>query len=216
MGEIEIDLLRFEKEAQAAGYSRIAGVDEVGRGPLAGPVVAAAVILPEDFDLAGINDSKALTALRREKAFERIKAEALAVGVGIIDSERIDEINILQATYEAMRAALTDMGVEFDFVLVDGNQIIPTLGVRQRPIVQGDSRSVSIAAASIIAKVTRDCLMVELAEKFPEYGFAKHKGYGTKDHLDAIDAHGVCSIHRRSFGPVARKVSSDCRQKSLF
>lgn len=216
MGEIEIDLLRFEREAHEAGYARIAGVDEAGRGPLAGPVVAAAVILPEGFNLAGIKDSKVLTALQREKSLLRIKSEAIAVGIGIVDAETIDQINILQATYEAMRRALADLGSEFDFVLIDGNQIIPKLGVRQRPIVKGDSMSASISAASIVAKVTRDCIMMELAKDFPGYGFEKHKGYGTKEHLTAIENLGVCAVHRRSFSPIAQKVDLSCQQKSLF
>lgn len=210
------DLFRYENGVWQSGHLKVAGVDEAGRGPLAGPVVAAAVILPRDFDPTGIRDSKKLTAAQREKAYQRIIAGAEAVGVGIIGSEIIDEINILQATYKAMRAALKDMGAAFDFVLVDGNHTIPDLAVDQSAIVEGDSKSASIAAASIVAKVTRDCIMRELAKEYPHYGFDKHKGYGTSAHLKAIDKHGVCTIHRRSFSPVARKVNDDCPQKSLF
>lgn len=209
------DLRHFEREARQAGFERIAGVDEAGRGPLAGPVVAAAVILPPDFDLTGIRDSKALNPAQREESCQRIVAEALAVGVGIVDTETIDRINILRATHEAMRAALKDMGAAFDYVLVDGDPV-PDLGAESRSIVGGDSKSASIAAASIVAKVTRDCIMVELAKQFPDYGFDKHKGYCTKEHLRAIEEHGVCSIHRRSFSPVARKVENGCPQRSLF
>ena len=219
MGEVEelfTDLWLFEREAREAGRTQIAGVDEAGRGPLAGPVVAAAVILPEDFDLSGIRDSKALTPAQREKSYDRIVKEALAVGVGIVDTETIDKINILQATYEAMRAALRDMGAAFDFVLVDGNQLIPKLAVDQKAVVEGDSKSASIAAASIVAKVTRDCIMVELSKKYPGYGFEKHKGYGTKEHLQAIEEQGVCSVHRKSFSPISKKVVNDCPQQNLF
>lgn len=210
------DLFRYENEARESGYKKVAGVDEAGRGPLAGPVVAAAVILSPDFDLTGIRDSKKLSTLQREKAYQRIVDAAEAVGIGIIGSDVIDEINILQATYEAMRAALADMGAAFDFVLVDGNHTIPGLTADQLAVIDGDSKSASIAAASIVAKVTRDCIMLELANEFPNYGFDKHKGYGTSEHLKAIEKHGVCAIHRKSFSPVARKVNDDCPQKSLF
>jgi ribonuclease HII len=211
-----LDLLKFEREARAAGYKRIAGVDEAGRGPLAGPVVAAAVILPEGFDLTGIRDSKKLSAAQRERAFDRIKAEVEAVGVGIVDVETIDRINILQATYQAMRAALSDMGAAFDCVLTDGNRPIPGLHVEQVTIVSGDALSASIAAASIVAKVTRDCIMTELAGEYPGYGFEKHKGYYCKEHLDGIEARGICSVHRKSFEPIKSKVNNNCPQRRLF
>ncbi|MEN6372548.1 MAG: ribonuclease HII [Armatimonadota bacterium] len=215
MGQVT-DLFKYEHEAQQSGHAEIAGVDEAGRGPLAGPVVAAAVILPKDFDLTGIRDSKKLSEAQRERAYTRITADAKAVGVGIISSEIIDKINILQATYEAMRAALKDMGAAFDFVLVDGDHTIPDLGVEQSAIIEGDSKSASVAAASIVAKVTRDCIMREMAKVYPNYGFEKHKGYCTQAHLQAIEEHGACAIHRKSFSPVARKVNGDCPQKSLF
>ncbi|MBI2843390.1 MAG: ribonuclease HII [Armatimonadetes bacterium] len=210
------DLWHFEREAWDSGHQRVAGVDEAGRGPLAGPVVAAAVILPSDFDLDGIRDSKTLTPAQRETAYARIVERASAVGVGIVGPETVDRLNILQATFEAMRVALADMGAPFDFVLVDGSHPIPGLGADQLAVIDGDARSASVAAASIVAKVTRDCIMTELAKKFPGYGFEKHKGYGTEEHLRAIDERGVCSIHRRSFSPVARKVSGDCPQQELF
>ena len=212
---IEADLWQFEREARQAGHQQIAGVDEAGRGPLAGPVVAAAVMLPPDFDIAGIRDSKSLTPIQREEARERIMSGAWAVGVGIVGPETIDSINILQATYEAMRAALKDAGAAFDFVLVDGYPV-PDLGVPQRGIINGDKTSASIAAASVVAKVTRDCIMVELGREFPGYGFEKHKGYCTEEHLRAIEERGVCAVHRRSFAPVARKVNDDCPQRNLF
>lgn len=209
-------LWRFENEAREAGYNYIVGIDESGRGPLAGPVVAAAVIIPQDFDLTGIRDSKMLTPAQRESAYQRLVSSSAAYGIGIIDSKRIDRINILQATYEAMRAALSDLGAAFDLVLVDGNRSIPGLTINQITIIDGDKKSASIAAASIVAKVTRDSIMVELAGKYPGYGFEKHKGYCTGEHLRAIEEQGICNIHRRSFSPIARQVNDDCLQKSLF
>lgn len=218
MGKVDssADLWLFEREAREEGRKLIAGVDEVGRGPLAGPVVAGAVILPEGFDATGIRDSKLLSEAQRERAFDRIKAEAVAVGIGIIDSETIDEVNILQATYRAMKAALTDMGAAFDYVLVDGDKAIPSLGVGQTTIIEGDDKSVSIAAASIIAKVTRDCMMVEFASEFPGYGFENHKGYCTREHIEALAERGACGIHRKTFAPVSGKVVEDCPQRRLF
>lgn len=219
MGKVE-DSVRdpwlFERNAREAGYRRIAGVDEVGRGPVAGPVVAAAVILPQDFDMTGIRDSKKLSEAQRERAFERIKSSAEAVGIGIVDAETIDRINILQATFEAMKAALSDMGAAFDYVLVDGDKAIPSLGVGQTTIIEGDDKSVSIAAASIIAKVTRDCMMVEFASEFPGYGFENHKGYCTREHIEALAERGACGIHRKTFAPVSGKVVEDCPQRRLF
>ncbi|HOK53412.1 MAG TPA: ribonuclease HII, partial [Armatimonadota bacterium] len=212
-GEVA-DLWQYENQARESGHQRIAGVDEAGRGPLAGPVVASAVILPRDFDLTGIRDSKSLTANQREKAYQRIIDGAEAVGVGIVGPETIDRINILQATFEAMRLALDDLGTSYDCVLVDGQHTIPGLGIDQIGIIDGDAKSASIAAASIVAKVTRDCIMAQLAAEFPHYGFEKHKGYCTEEHLRAIAEHGVCKIHRRSFSPVAQKVDDkDCPQQ---
>lgn len=203
----------YEKDALSKGYRRIAGLDEAGRGPLAGPVVAAAVLLRPDFDISGIHDSKALTPLARERAYERIVAEALGFGVGVVGPEIIDEMNILRATYAAMNAALRDMCELPDFVLVDGLPV-PGLPADSLAIVGGDGKCVSIAAASIVAKVTRDRIMLDLHEQFPAYGFASHKGYGTPAHLAALDRCGPCPIHRRSFSPVAERIAN-CRLPGL-
>lgn len=197
----------YEEQARDDGYSVIAGLDEAGRGPLAGPVVAAAVILPVDFDATGVNDSKKMSASAREKMYARITSEAVAYGVGIVDSDVIDEINILRATHRAMRAALNDLGVAFDFILVDG-LAVPDLPAPSRAIVKGDSKSVSIGAASIIAKVTRDRIMVEYDKLYPEYGFAGHKGYGSKAHIEAIHRCGPCPCHRMTFSPIAERIAN--------
>ncbi|MGE5561303.1 MAG: ribonuclease HII [Chloroflexota bacterium] len=189
---------RFERQARAAGYSLIAGVDEAGRGPLAGPVVAGAVILPPDFVLSGLNDSKQVRPRMREELYERITSAAVAWGVGEADVEFIERENILQATYEAMRRALAAIGVRPDFLLLDAVSL-PGVTTPQQPIIRGDALSASIAAASIIAKVTRDRLMVEYDEQFPGYGFARHKGYGTDEHWAALRRLGPCPLHRRSF-----------------
>lgn len=179
-------------------YHHICGIDEVGRGPLAGPVVAAAVILPRDCDILYINDSKKLTATRREERYEVIMAKAEAVGIGVVSPDRIDEINILQATYEAMRQAVEELSVAPDLLLNDA-VTIPGIPVPQVPIIKGDAKSISIGAASIIAKVTRDRMMEEYDKLFPGYGFAKNKGYGTSEHIDALRIAGASPIHRRSF-----------------
>jgi len=201
----KIDLYRYEKDARAAGYEHIAGVDEAGRGPLAGPVVAACVILPPKFKAGEINDSKQMTEAKREIAYERICREAIAVGVGVVHHEKIDEINILQATYVAMRLAISTLEPDIRpcIVLVDGNPVpgLPCDNVKS--IVDGDTFSVSIAAASIIAKVTRDRFMLHMDRHYPQYGFAKHKGYSAPVHLAAIREHGPCPIHRRSFQRIA-------------
>ena len=187
-----------EFEEKYDEYSCICGIDEAGRGPLAGPVVAACVILPKDTEILFLNDSKKVTKKRRLELFEEICYKAVDIGVGIIDENRIDDINILNATYEAMQKAIVKMDTEPDILLVDAVRI-PDIGIKQISIIQGDARSVSIAAASIIAKVTRDKLMIEYDEQYPEYGFAKHKGYGTKIHYDAIIERGITKIHRKSF-----------------
>lgn len=187
-----------EYEKKYSAYGHICGIDEAGRGPLAGPVVAAAVILPEDARIMYINDSKKLSEKRREELFEIIKEKALSVGVGIVWNERIDEINILQATYEAMRDAVSQLDPQPDCLLNDAVNI-PGIFIPQVPIIKGDAKSQSIAAASIIAKVTRDHIMYELDEKYPQYGFAAHKGYGTAAHIAAIKEFGPCPIHRRTF-----------------
>jgi len=211
----QLDLWRCERGAEERGYRRIAGVDEAGRGPLAGPVVAAAVILPPGFDAAGVRDSKKLSPRQREDAYRRILEESTAFGVGVIGPDEIDRINILQATYKAMLAAIAELGIEIDYALVDG-RAIPGLTIPQEGIPHGDSLSVSIAAASIIAKVTRDRIMIEMDARFPGYGFGRHKGYCTAEHLAAIYRLGVCEIHRMTFAPVSREALSSCQQRSLF
>ncbi|MDI6827354.1 MAG: ribonuclease HII, partial [Armatimonadota bacterium] len=178
-----------------------AGVDESGRGPLAGPVVAAAVVLPFECDISGIYDSKQLSPADREVAYERILNLALAVEVGIVDPEEIDRLNILNATYQAMRIAISKLTIVPDIFLVDGYPI-PQIG-----IVEGDCKSASIAAASIIAKVTRDRLMLDYDKLYPQYGFAKHKGYPTEEHLQNLAIYGPCEIHRKTFGPVAQELN---------
>lgn len=186
----------YEYTYEACSY--ICGIDEAGRGPLAGPVVAAAVILPKDCQILFLNDSKKVSEKKRELLFDEIKEKAVSYGIGIASPERIDEINILQATYEAMRQAVSQLSVEPEILLNDA-VTIPGLDMMQVPIVKGDAKSISIAAASILAKVTRDRMMVQYDELFPEYGFARHKGYGTAVHIQALKEHGPCPIHRRTF-----------------
>jgi len=188
----------FEKEAYEKGYRYIAGVDEAGRGPLAGPVVAAAVILPENACIYGLNDSKKLTSKQRESLYDEIIEKAVAFSVGIIDEKQIDSINILNATKAAMENAVSSLKPQPDILFIDAVKL-ENIRIKQVPIVKGDSRSVSIAAASIIAKVTRDRLIDELDQVYPQYGFKKHKGYGTKEHIEAIKKYGICPIHRISF-----------------
>ena len=190
----------FELEAvrRAGGHGFICGIDEAGRGPLAGPVAAAAVILPEDLLLPYLNDSKKVTEKRREVLYQQIREKALAWAVVMVPPERIDEINILQATYEAMRTAVGQLSIRPD-VLVNDAVTIPGMDILQVPVIKGDARCISITAASILAKVTRDAYMKEMDEKYPVYGFAGHKGYGTKSHCQAILEYGPCPIHRRSF-----------------
>lgn len=189
-------LKKFEKEYAAFGY--LCGIDEVGRGPLAGPVVAGAVILPKDCDILYLNDSKQLSEKKREELYDVIMEKAVSVGLGFSSPERIDEINILQATYEAMREAVSRLSVQPDVLLNDA-VTIPGMPMKQVPIIKGDAKSVSIAAASIVAKVTRDRMMVEYDTVFPEYGFASNKGYGAAAHIEALKKYGPCPIHRRSF-----------------
>ena len=187
-----------EFENKYSDLGAVAGIDEAGRGPLAGPVVAAAVILPKDIFLPFLNDSKKVTEKRRDVLFDQIKQEALAYGIGIASNALIDEINILQATYEAMREAISKLNKTPDILLVDAVHI-PDINIKQVGIVKGDAKSVNIAAASILAKVTRDSLMLEYDKIYPEYGFASNKGYGTAKHIEALKAYGACDIHRRSF-----------------
>lgn len=202
-----IDTRKFEKTAYSNGFICVAGIDEAGRGPLAGPVMAAAVILPVGLLINGVDDSKKLTPGKREKLFEIIMAQALSVGVGIMTPAEIDRINILQATRRAMLAAVQQLSPQPDYLLIDGISSIDS-AVPQKTIKKGDSLSLSIAAASIIAKVTRDRLMIEMDSMYPGYGFAGHKGYGSAAHLDAIRRLGPSPIHRLTFGGVKEYV--DC------
>lgn len=196
--EVKIDWLKYENEAKADGFNIVCGIDEAGRGPLAGPVCAAAVILPDGCIIDGVNDSKKLTEKKREQLFEVIKETAVAYSIATADEKEIDEINILQATYLAMNRAFNGLKIKPDMALVDGNRD-PNLGIPTRTIVKGDANSMSIAAASILAKVTRDRFMLEMDKKYPEYQFAKHKGYGTKLHYEMLDKYGASEIHRMSF-----------------
>lgn len=196
----------YERDLRAAGKRCIAGVDEVGRGPLAGPVVAACVVLPEDFDVLGVDDSKKLSEKKREQLYDAILSEALAYGIGMQDNASIDEINILEATKEAMRCAIIEAeqrlrektGCGIDHILIDA-LTLREIAIPQTGIIKGDSASLSIAAASILAKVTRDRMMVEYDSIYPGYAFAKNKGYGTKAHYEGLQAQGMTPIHRRSF-----------------
>lgn len=192
------NMQKIENENYAAGYVNICGIDEAGRGPLCGPVVAGAVILPKDCGILYINDSKKLSEKMRDVLYDEIAKGAVSWGVGIVPPERIDEINILQATYEAMRIAIENLKVSPDILLNDA-VTIPGVEIPQVPIVKGDAKSQSIAAASIMAKVTRDRIMAQYDELYPEYGFARHKGYGTKAHIEALKEYGPCPIHRRTF-----------------
>lgn len=203
LSQLDSDPLVFERTAAADGALRIAGIDEAGRGPLAGPVVAAAVVLPKECLIGGVNDSKKLTDRQRERLFGIIMERAAAYGIGIVDERTIDEINVLQAALLAMERAVAAIAPPPDYLLIDGNCSIKRIAIPQKTIIKGDSLSHSIAAASILAKVTRDRIMVELHDRFPQYNFRKHKGYGTADHLATIREHGPCEVHRRSFKPVA-------------
>ena len=196
--EIKRTELMKEFDREYKIYGTICGIDEAGRGPLCGPVVAAAVILPDEYNILYINDSKKLSETKREEVYKEIDKYAVAYGVGIVSPERIDEINILQATYEAMRTAIHKLSVTPDILLNDA-VTIPMVDIKQVPIIKGDAKSQSIAAASIVAKVTRDHLMEEYDKLYPEYGFAKHKGYGTASHIEAIKKYGLSDIHRRTF-----------------
>jgi ribonuclease HII len=195
---------RYEARAWRAGAARIAGLDEVGRGPLAGPVVAAAVIIRPDRRIGRLADSKVLAPGRREALYAEIRERALAVGVGVVDHLTIDRVNILEATRLAMRAALAGLAVEPDLVITDF-VALRELPWPQRNLVDGDARCASVAAASIVAKVTRDRMMLEADARYPEYGFARHKGYATAEHLAALDRHGPCPLHRRTFAGVWRQ-----------
>jgi len=206
--------LEIEKKYFDLGYNYIAGLDEAGRGPLAGPVVAACVIIDKDFslddpDLKLVADSKKLSSKQREKLFAVIKEKVKAVEIGVVDNLMIDKINILQASFLAMRHALKKIPLQPDYILLDGPFKIPKISQPQTAVIKGDSQIFCVAAASIIAKVSRDYLMSELAKSYPEYAFEKHKGYGTKLHLDKIREHGPCPIHRFSFAPIKNSYPKD-------
>ena len=196
-----MNMLEFEVNHWDSGKKYIAGIDEAGRGPLAGPVVAAAVILPHGIKLPEVNDSKKISEKKRERLYDEINAAALSVGVGVVHEDKIDEKNVLQATFKAMRQSIGKLPIKPDILLVDGTQA-DIKHYKQESIIDGDQKSLSIAAASIIAKVTRDRMMRQYDIVFPEYGFAKHKGYGTKQHIEAITARKASPIHRKSFNPV--------------
>lgn len=189
----------FEKAAVNSGFSCICGVDEAGRGPLAGPVCAAAVILPDGAVIEGLDDSKKLTEKKRERLYDIIKETAVAYSVAYGTLEEIETVNILEATYLAMNRAIEGLSVKPDFALIDGNRVPRGIKIPCETIVKGDSKSMSVAAASVLAKVTRDRLMLEYDKKYPEYNFKKHKGYGTKEHTELIKQYGPCEIHRLSF-----------------
>ena len=188
----------YENQARADGFAVVCGIDEAGRGPLCGPVCAAAVILPQGCEIEGLNDSKKLSEKKREALFDVIREQAVCYGIAMATAKEIDEINILQATYLAMRRAVEALRVQPDCALIDGNGK-PGLTIEQRTIIKGDSKSVSVAAASILAKVTRDRYMLEMDKMYPQYAFAQHKGYGTKLHYERLAQYGLCPEHRRTF-----------------
>ncbi|HYE68584.1 MAG TPA: ribonuclease HII, partial [Anaerovoracaceae bacterium] len=192
------EMKQFEEELYAGGVRHIAGIDEVGRGPLAGPVVAAAVILPADFDILGVDDSKKLSEKKREELYTLITKYAVCYSIGIIDNYMIDEINILEATKLAMKQAIEKLQITPEYILIDA-LTLKDIVIPQKGIIKGDSLSVSIAAASIVAKVTRDRMMGEYHQKYPHYCFDQNKGYGTKAHYEGIDSFGICELHRKSF-----------------
>lgn len=196
------NLYEYENDLHNKGYKYIAGCDEAGRGPLYGPVVAACCVLPEDFKLEGLTDSKQLTEKRREKYIDYIKENAIAYGIGIVSAEEIDEINIYEASRKAMLMALSEVRkkIDVDYVITDAMPI--DIDIESLPIIKGDAKSITIAAASVIAKVTRDRMMIELDSKYPEYGFKKHKGYPTKAHIEAINTYGLIEGYRKTYGPV--------------
>ena len=198
--ELRLQLLKeYENKLHEKGIEYIAGIDEAGRGPLAGPVVVAVCIMPKDSFIEGVNDSKKVSETKREKLYEEITNSAIAWGVGIVSEKRIDEINILNATKEALTIAISGLKIKPNIILVDALTGINTLGIPYEAVIKGDAKIYSISAASIIAKVTRDRMMEKWDKEYPVYGFAKHKGYGTKTHIDAIKSNGLCPIHRKSF-----------------
>ena len=201
------DLLAYEKDLYSKGYELICGTDEAGRGPLVGPVVAGAVILPKNYHLEGLTDSKKLSEKKREKFFEIIKKDALAYGIGIVDAKKIDEINIYEASRLAMKKAISNMQIKPDYILTDAMPILD-MDVPVKPIIHGDGLSITIAAASVLAKVTRDHMLYELDKKYPMYDFKHNKGYPTKKHIEAIKEYGIIKEHRRSYSPVKEYVNN--------
>ncbi|MDR1474668.1 MAG: ribonuclease HII [Endomicrobium sp.] len=202
-----MDPFSFDKEFYDKGLRFIAGIDEAGRGPLAGPVAAAAVIFPKDIKIPDLNDSKQLSEKKREELFDVIREKGLAYSIEIIDNNIIDQINILQATFLAMSKAVSNLKIKPDLCLIDGNHKVPSITFAQSAIVSGDAKSACIAAASILAKVTRDRLMYDYAKQYPVYKFEKHKGYCTRKHIEAIKQHGICPIHRLTFAPIREMLS---------
>ena len=207
-GEPACDPLFFERCARADGYFCIAGLDEAGRGPLAGPVVAAAAMLPDGLLIPGLTDSKQVTERERDRLFDVVREQAVCFGIGTADERTIEAVNIYQATIIAMERALKELSPQPDYLLLDAITL-PRVPLPQKPLIRGDCRSHSIAAASILAKVTRDRLMLELHERFPQYNFKRHKGYGTREHLEALGKHGPCEAHRKTFNPVARMLGGE-------
>ena len=206
------DLLEYEKELYKKGLNFIAGIDEVGRGPLCGPVVACACILPINYQLDGLNDSKKISEKKREELYEILIKDALSYGIGIISHKRIDEINIFEATKEAMKEAVNNLDIKPEHLLIDAVKL--DIDINSTSIIKGDAKSASIAAASIIAKVTRDRMMIELSEMYPEYGFEKHKGYGTKAHIEAVKKFGVKDFYRFTFAPISDLIK-DSEEESV-
>lgn len=206
---MEVDLLHYEKELYQKGYKFIAGTDEVGRGPLVGPVVAASVILPQNYQLEGLTDSKKLSEKKRDIFYDIIMNDAISVGLGVVSEEIIDEINILEASRLAMNKSLNNLNVKPDYILSDAMKLerdVPVL-----PIIHGDASSITIAAASVIAKVTRDRLMMEFGEKYPEYEFANHKGYPTKRHIELVKKYGVLKEYRKTFKPISEMIKESSK-----
>ena len=207
----EDELLNYEKELYKQGYKLIGGVDEAGRGPLVGPVVASCVILPMNYSCPGLNDSKQLTEKKRDKLYDIILRDAVSVGIGVVDAKTIDEINILEASRLAMKLAIDNMDIKPDYVLSDAMKL-DNISIPYKDIVHGDALSLSIAAGSIIAKVTRDRMMYELDKKYPQYGFAKHKGYPTKLHMENLKKYGVLDNYRFTYKPVSDLINNDKKE----
>ena len=206
-GALLCDPLLFERDARKSGYFCVAGLDEAGRGPLAGPVAAAAVVLPEGLVIPGLTDSKQVPEKDRQRLFDIIREKAICFGIGIVDERTIDEVNILQATIIAMERALQQLSPAPDYLLIDA-LTLPRISLPQHALIKGDCRSHSIAAASILAKVTRDQFMLELHERHPRYNFRRHKGYGTREHLELLRKYGPCEAHRKTFNPVAELIAA--------